>query len=301
MSEVEVYSLPDGGKVSTGLLLPKPGEMLVMGEYPRSMRLDRKDIKRSLAQDRYKQRRQKFAKWMLNQSTIGKCCASANIGGFYTMMDQQGFPHAPLADNHLYWRCNGGVDEGCALATAFREIQKGGVSRRTIIVDGKTYRIPDLVYSKRQLPPGVAAAADADGKNFVACEAYKVPKDWTGFVETVASALARDQVIVWAWDVTNAGMKLRNGYMQCGKRAGNHANLLQSARWVEASALEDCVHPDNRNSWGPTMDAIYGPVGSGWGDNGYGLVTMQDAYTCINYHDFYVITSILASKPISPI
>jgi hypothetical protein len=299
--DLPLYDLPGGGKVSTGLLLPAPGEVMVMGDYPPDNFLDKADIKKALSGQVYKDRRKRYLKWMINQSTIGKCNTSANVGGYYLTMDKHGYKHEALADNHLYWKCNGGTDSGTSLASTFNEIQARGVSRRIITVNGQQYRIPDLVYSKRQLPAGVAEAADNDARNFIAFGAYKVPKDWSGFVNTVATATARDQTIVWAWHVTNAGMRIQNGYMQCGNGPGNHANLIQSAKWVDAAKLEDCVHPDNRNSWGPSQDPLYGPVGTGWGDDGHGLVTMQDMFRCIKYHDFYVITGILSNADNSPV
>lgn len=296
--ELEVFKLPDGGEVKTGLLLPQAGEVMpMMGEYPDNLLLDDKDIQKLLPDGYYLQERKRFGKWMINQSRIGKCNTSANVGGYYQLMDNAGMKHEALADNHLYWRCNGGSDSGSSLISTYKIIQSGGVCRRTIDVNGQPYRIPDLVYNKRQLPAGVAEAADRDGKLFVAFEAYMVPKQYDKFVRVVASALARRQPIVWAWHVGSGGMRLSNGYMNCGNGPGNHATLLQSAKWVGG---QDLVHPDNRNSWGPSQDPLYGPLGSGWGEGGFGLVTMQDAFRCIRYHDFYVMTTV-KHRPDQPI
>lgn len=296
--ELEVFKLPEGGEVKTGLLLPQAGEVMPMlGEYPDSMLLDDKDIQRSLAGEFFKEERKRFSKWVINQSRVGKCNTSANVGAYDQVRDNAGMKHEALADNHLYWRCNGGSDSGSSLISTFKIIQSGGVCRRVINVNGQPYRIPDLVYNKSQLPAGVAAAADADGKLFVAFEAYMVPKTYDKFVRVVASALARRQPIVWAWHVGSGGMRLNNGFMVCGGGPGNHANVLQSAKWVGG---RDLVHPDNRNSWGPSKDPLYGPMGSGWGEDGFGLVTMQDAFRCIRHHDFYVVTTV-KHRPDQPI
>jgi hypothetical protein len=289
MSDEEMYRLPEGDEVATGLLMPMAGEVMLMGDYPQSQLLDRSDIKRALADDFYKAERRRLQKWMINQSRIGKCNPSANVAAAYQVMDNAGMPHVPLADNHLYWRVNGGHDRGSTLASTFNAMQQSGVSRRTLTVGGKPYRIPDLVFRASDLPAEVVRAADADGKNWQAIEAYKLPKRYSDFVVSLASALARRQPVIWAWHVSDAGMRLRNGYLVQGAGPGNHANVLQSAKWVDGA---DIVHPDNRNSWGPTADPIYGPGGVGWGEQGHALVTMQDAFRCAQYHDFYVLTTI---------
>lgn len=289
MSELERFKLPCGEEVKTGLLLPEPGVTLTLSEFPDDQLLDPPDFKKAFADDRYKAERKRFSRWVINQSTLGKCNASAATGGVYQVRDNQGFEHVALADNQLYWRINGGRDVGSSLAAGFNEIQAGGISSRWIMVGGQKYRIPDLAYNQGSLPKGVAEAAAQDARRFIAIEAYKVPKTYDRFKLVVASALARRLPIVWAWHVASAGMRLQNGYMQVSRGTGNHANLLQSAKYVGGN---DIVHPDNRNSWGPSKSPDYGPMGSGWGDDGFGLVTMEDCFHCIQYHDFYVLTSV---------
>lgn len=286
----EIFTLPDGTEVKTGLNLPEDGEVMPMlADYPDDMLLDDNDIKKLLPTDHYRAERARFSKWIINQSSVGKCNCSANVGAFDQARDNAGMPHEALADNHLYWRVNGGTDRGSSLISTFQATQTGGISRRVIQVNGKPYRIPDLVVNRRNLPAGVAEAADQDGRLFLAFEAYLVPKDYAKFVRVMASAAARRQPIVWAWHVGGGGMRLQNGFMQVSSGPGNHANVIQSAQWVGG---KDLVHLDNRNSWGPSKDPLYGPMGSGWGEDGFGRVTMQDAYRCIRYHDFYVITSV---------
>ena len=294
MNEQEVFDLPEGGQVKTGLLLAQPGEVMPMvGEYPDAELLDNKDIERSLAGNLYLQERKRMAPYIINQATVGKCCPSANVGAVDQVRDNAGMPHEALSDNHLYWRVNGGVDSGASLISTFKEIQRGGIGRRIVTVDGKQYRIPGDIVNRRQLPANVVNAADTDGQLFVAMEAYLVPKDYAKFVRVVATALAKRQPIVWAWHVGQAGMRLSNGYLNQGRGPGNHANVAHSAKYVGGA---DIVHPSNRNSWGPTVDALFGPMGTGWGEGGFALVTMQDFYACSRYHDFYVVTSVKQRK-----
>lgn len=286
MSELEIFTLPDGGKVATGNLVPAALPRL-FSEFDDSNNLDDKDIEKLLKNDVYKQQRTKYSKWVIQQSSVGKCNTSAAVGGLYRIRDKAGMRHVPLADNHLYWRINGGQDQGSMLHDGMRVVRDGGVSSRILQVNGKDYRIPDLVYNVKQLPAGVVAAANADGQRFKSFEPRRLPEDYKSFVRAVASALARGYVIVFAWHVGNASMRLNNGYAVPGNGPGNHATLFHSGRWVGG---QDLVHPDCLNSWGPTQDAIYGPRGSGWGDGGYGLFTMQQAFACRRYHDFYVMT-----------
>jgi hypothetical protein len=65
--------------------------------------------------------------------------------------------------------------------------------------------------------------------------------------------------------------------------------LLHSAKWVGGREL---IHADIKNSWGPTMDEMYGPRTGGWGEQGFGLCTMEQAFACLNNHDYYVLTSV---------
>jgi hypothetical protein len=294
----ELFDLPEGGRVATGLLLPVAGETLpVFSEFPDELNLDDKDIEKALKGDFYLSERKRFLRWMINQSTIGKCAASAAVGGMYQVRENNGFPHVPLADNQLYWRTNGGSDSGSILAHGMKAIQDGGVSSRFIEIDGRKHRIGDTVYNTRQVDGELVRAAAEDAKRFRAFECFRVPKQLDKFQRCIASALARRYPVVFAWHVGAGSMRLRNGYAVCGNGPGNHANVWQSAKWVGGT---DLVHPDNRNSWGPSQNPIYGPMGSGWGDNGFALFTMSDAFRCIQYHDFYVFTSVM-SDPKDPI
>lgn len=83
-------------------------------------------------------------------------------------------------------------------------------------------------------------------------------------------------------------MRLNNGYAVVGNGKGNHANVFHSAKWVGG---RDLVHPDDRNSWGPTQSEEYGRRGQSWGDGGFALFTMEQAFACNQWHDTYVITS----------
>ena len=101
------------------------------------------------------------------------------------------------------------------------------------------------------------------------------------------TAVALDYPVVMAWDVTERSMRLNNGYIVSGRGMGNHASLFHSAKWVGG---HDGVHPDLRNSWGPTKSRVYGPASQGWGDEGFGLMTMEQAHHCRQWHEFYVLT-----------
>jgi hypothetical protein len=79
-------------------------------------------------------------------------------------------------------------------------------------------------------------------------------------------------------------MRLRDGYVITGRGVGNHATYFHSAKFVGGS---DIVHPDMKNSWGPSVNPDYGRVGQGWGDGGYALFTMEQAFSCNKNHYTY--------------
>lgn len=291
-NENETLMKLDGGiEVSLGLAMPNAAEQALMAmspEYPESQMLDDSDIKRALDGDYYLSHRKHLAPWMINQNPLGKCNASALVGAQEQIRDNQGMPHVVLSDCDAYMQMNGGRDRGSALIRAFEQAQTRGTSPRRIQVEGKEYTIPLNVYNKRQLPSGAVAAADAEAARFRGWEWYRAPRNFKDFVRCLASELARGNPVVFAWHVGSSSSRLRNGYVQVGRGMGNHATHFHSAKWVGGSEL---VHPDCRNSWGPTQSEEYGRRGQSWGDGGFALFTMEQAYACTKYHDTYVVTS----------
>jgi len=214
---------------------------------------------------------------------VHNCNASAAVGGLYQIGEQTGQKHVALADNYLYMNINGGRDVGSLLHHGMEFIKNSGCAPRVL----PSGQIGHLVYNKSQVNRQVLQEADQEASRFKVWEPYQIPTDYAGFVRTIATCLARGYPIVMAWHVSNASMRLNNGYVVQGNGPGNHATLFHSAKWVGG---KDLVHPDLKNSWGPTQDELYGPKGASWGEAGYGLLTMQSAFQCRKYHDFYVLT-----------
>lgn len=274
-----------------GLNLPNTEELALMAEapvYPENRMLDDKDIQRGLPDGWYLQERKRVAPWMINQNPLGKCNASALIGAFDQIRDNQGMPHVVLSDCDAYMQINGGVDRGSALISAFQLAQNRGVSPRTLDVGGRKVTIPLNVYNKRQVPQDVLAAADKEAARFRGWEWYRAPRTFNEFARCLASELARRNPVVFAWDVGSASMRLNNGYVVTGRGKGNHANVFHSAKWVGGKTL---VHPDDRNSWGPVQSEEYGSRGMSWGEGGFALFTMEQAFACNQWHDTYIVTS----------
>jgi len=281
----------DGNPVGTGcqVLDQLPG---VFEEFPEHFMLDDKDIEKQLSGDRYKADREQHAAYLINQSRIGKCNTSAAAGGLMQVRQNDGAKHVALCDNYLYYHINGGRDGGSALIDGMQFVRDHGMAPRILDVDGKPYRIGDLVVRANELPANVRAVADQEAARFKSWEPFRVPTEFDRFKRTIASAVARRFPIVHAWHVVQSSMRLDGrGYIVTGRGRGNHATLIHSGKWVGGS---DLVHPDVKNSWGPTRDAIYGPTGTGWGDKGYGLMTMAQAFACRAYHDFYVLVGAVA-------
>ena len=285
----EEFVLPDGTKITTGCVAPTPAERALVADLPvygEDFYLDPKDIEKSLKGDVYKAMRKRRQKWVLNQASLGKCNASATVGAFHNRRDLDGLAHTVLSDCYLYMHINRGKDQGSLLQDGM-EFAKRGIAPRLLNLDGNNYTIPHDIYLKSQIPSKWMKVAQDAATSYATFEAYKLPvDDYKTFKTALASALARDHQVIHAWHVGNNSMRLRNGYAVQGGSIGNHATLFHSGKWVGG---DDLVHPDIQNSWGPSVDAMYGPTGTqGWGEGGYGLFTMQDAFVCTKYHDFWV-------------
>ena len=287
----ELLKLDGGFTVNLGLNLPDAEERALMAQspaYPESRMLEDKDIQRGLPTGHYLAERKRWRPYMVNQNPLGKCNTSALKAAMEQIRSNQGMPHVCLSDNDAYMQINGGQDNGSALIRAFELAQKRGIAPLRIQVEGKEYRIPLDVYSQRKLPQSVLAAATQEAARFRGWEWYRAPKDFKSFARCVASELARRNPVVFAWHVGSGSMRLNNGYVVTGRGNGNHANCFHSGKWVGGN---DLVHPDDRNSWGPSIDPDYGAPGQSWGDGGFALFTMEQAFACVQYHDAYIVTS----------
>lgn len=296
MSDTEQFKLDDGSLVSTGLLMPTAAEQLLMAnvaEYPEGMLLEDSQIQSRLVVNGvqiYKEKRKQRARRMRNQDSLGKCNASSNASGVEQLREIQGMPDIAISDCYIYSLVNGGQDRGSALISTFEQMQQNGASPMEIQVGGLTKTLPNNAYSRRQFPADVLRQADIEAKRIVGFEFYKAPMDsFANYCRAIASAIARDQPVVFAWHVGNGGMRLNNGYAVVGRGPGNHSNLLHAAKWVGGKTL---IHPDDQNSWGPCVNPLYGRTGgSGWGEGGFGLFTMEDVWACARNHCTYILTS----------
>ncbi len=280
----------DGMEVNLGLNLPDETELALMAEspeYPAARMLDDASIQMGLARDFYLENRKRVAPWMINQNPLGKCNPSALKGALEQIRDNQGMPHVCLSDNDAYIQMNGGRDQGSALIRAFEVAQKRGVAPLRIQVEGAEYKIPLDAYSPSHLKKGAAVAAATEAARFRGWEWYRAPREFSEFARCVASELARRNPVVFAWHVGGGSMRLRSGYAVTGGGKGNHATHFHSGKWVGGKTL---VHPDCRNSWGPSQSADYGKPGQSWGDGGFALFTMEQAFACNQWHDTYIVT-----------
>lgn len=295
-ADQEIFRLPDGQPVGTGLNMPNEAEQLVMStlaEYPERMLLEDKEIQGALiinGQPRFKLDRKKRQKRMRNQARLGKCNASSNASGMENTREEQGMPDVALSDCHLYARVNGGGDRGSALITTFGEVQAKGISPMEVQVNGMMRVLPNDVYNRRQFDPATLKQADIEAMRFLGWEFYKAPmSSFKDYARAIASAIARRQQIIFAWHVGGGSMRLNNGYAVVGRGPGNHSNVIHSGKYVGGESL---VHPDDQNSWGPSVNALYGPTGGqGWGEGGFALFTMEDVWACAKNHCTYIITS----------
>jgi len=287
----EVIKLDGLGEINLGLNLPDAEELKLMAAspvYPEGRLLDDKDIQKGLPAGCHLESRKRLAPYMINQNPLGKCNASALKGAKEQIRLNQGFPHVVLSDNDAYMQMNGGRDQGSALIRAFEVAQKRGTAPLRIQVSGKEYRIPLDAFQLNKIPADARAAATAEAARFKGWEWYRAPRDFATFARCVASELARRNPVVFAWDVSSGSSRLNNGYAVTGRGKGNHATYFHSAKWVGGKTL---VHPDCKNSWGPSQNPDYGRSGQSWGDGGYALFTMDQAFSCNEWHDTYIVTS----------
>jgi hypothetical protein len=287
----EVIKLDGFGEVNLGLNLPDAEEIQLMSQspvYPAGRLLEDKDIQKGLPDGAYLQSRKRLAPYMINQNPLGKCNASALKGAMEQIRLNQGFPHTVLSDNDAYMQMNGGRDQGSALIRAFEVAQKRGVAPLRIQVNGMEYAIPLTAFNNSHVPAAARAAAAVEAARFKGWEWYRAPRDFATFCRCVASELARRNPVVFAWDVSSGSSRLNKGYAVTGRGKGNHATYFHSGKWVGGKTL---VHPDCRNSWGPSQSPEYGRSGQSWGEAGYALFTMEQAFACNQWHDTYIVTS----------
>lgn len=258
-------------------------------DLPDNQLLDDADIRRMLPDGFHLQERRKYQAWIINQGSLGKCNASAAAGAEYRIRDAAGMEHVALADNYLYWHINSGKDQGSMLDDGMDFVTTKGICPRTL----KTGIMPHDVYHVRQVSAAMRAEADSLAPQYRTHEPWRIPLG-ANFARAIASCLARRQPVIMAWHVGNDSMKLRGGYIQQARGPGNHACFFHSAKFVGG---QDIVHPDLCNSWGPTADGLYGPQTQGWGEGGYGLMTMASAAQCSGNHVFYALTSVVDSLP----
>lgn len=301
-NELTLHRLLDGTEVATGLNMPTLEERLLMANVAELPETDEfywvdKAIQDALVrngQQRYIKDREARRYRMRNQARLGKCNGSSNADGIEQLREGQGMPKMAMSDCYVYSLANDGRDQGCALITTLTQLQAaGGTSPMELQIDGVTKVLPNDFYNRRQVDKRLLQQADIEAKRFVGWEFYKAPVgDFAKFCRALATAIARKDPIIFAWHVGSSSMSLRNGYVQVGRGPGNHSNIFHSGKWVGGKEL---VHPDDKNSWGPSVDPLYGPTGGqGWGDGGYALFTMEDAYACADNHCCYIMTSMRA-------
>lgn len=290
MSDLERFILPDGVEVGTGLQLPTAESIRyesTMPMYDQNQILDPKDIEKSLSGDKYKTFRRIRKPLVVNQASLGSCNAAATVACFHNRRLLDGMSSVALSVNHLYMNINGGQDQGSQLVDGWKATTTLGVSPVEVRVNGTVAKFPLTAYSRKQVNTALLKAADETAKTYESFEPFKVPMtSYQDFKMTIASAIARDQQLVIALHVGSPFMNLRNGYIQQSSGPGNHALCIHSGKWVGG---EDLVHPDIQNSWGPTVDPLLGPVKTqGWGEDGFGLITMSSLWQCAKYHVFWV-------------
>ena len=298
MSETEVLTLLDGEQVGTGLLLPSEKDLkdaLRFNVYADDQFLEASDIEKSLKNDKYKTFRRLRSKRIINQGSIGKCNASAIVAAFHNRRELDGMTDVVLADSHLYMNINGGSDRGSQLVHGMEYSTLNGVSPVLIDVNGEQQKFPLAAFNRRQVSQALLRAADTAAKTYQTFEAYRVPvTDYNTFKIAIASAIARDHQIVIALHAGRSFMSLNKGYIQQSRGPGNHALIVHSGKWVGG---DDLVHPDIQNSWGPTKNPLLGRVGgSGWGEDGFGLITMSSLWQCARSHVFWVFPGSKANK-----
>ena len=298
MSETEVLTLLDGEQVGTGLLLPTEKDLkdaLRFNVYADDQFLEASDIEKSLKNDKYKTFRRLRSKRIINQGSIGKCNASAIVAAFHNRRELDGMTDVVLADSHLYMNINGGSDQGSQLVHGMEYSTLNGISPVLLDVNGEQQKFPLAAFNRRQVSQALLRAADTAAKTYQTFEAYRVPiTDYNTFKIAIASAIARDHQIVIALNAGRSFMSLNKGYIQQSRGPGNHALIVHSGKWVGG---DDLVHPDIQNSWGPCKNPLLGRVGgSGWGEDGFGLITMSSLWQCARSHVFWVFPGSKANK-----
>lgn len=280
--ENERFQLPDGTLVGTGMLRIAGGPRETLKAYPDDLLLDDADIKKLLSRATIKEMRKRRQKRVRNQGQIGSCCPVSVCSLFEETQVRSGRPHTPLQPEHLYAKINGGGDNGALLQDAMVEMVEKGC--------GPAGSVPQGTYNRRQ-QGGAVVVADREASRFRMHEPFATPTDFKTYCRAVASAIARDMMAEIAWHVIGDTMRLDGrGYCRVGRGPGNHASFLHWAEWVGG---EELIVPDLANSWGPTLEALYGPPSSGWGEDGHGRIQMVDLFATRRFHQHFIVSSII--------
>jgi hypothetical protein len=280
--------LLNGEYCGTGLLEPVGCRPCVSADFADNWLLDDAAIMRLMSAYQVEPMRERYRNWMINQGSVGKCNCSAAVGAAYRVRNRMGLPHVVLSDADLYVRISGGSDRGSMLDDALDVVREEGLAEYWTTAG----KYPSSAYNRRQVPVDVWDLAVQSRPNYRSHEPVRIPTDGR-FVRAVASCLARGWPVIMAWHVGNQTMRLRNGYIQQGRGPGNHASFLDGAKWVGG---RDIVHPNLVNSW-TSFDSTYGDTRGGWGDEGNGLITMDDLQQCKDRHVYYAMTSFVEPGP----
>lgn len=254
----DIFELPDGTEVGTGLLMPSPVVKSSLPAYESAGPLYTKDQLAPV------DRRGIFGDdWIVNQGRFGSCNGWAGSSALERARVLAGHQRVKLSGEYLYSLINGGRDQGSMLDDGMNAVLKYGVAPLEFVPRGRIYR-------HQQTPESHNAAA-----KFRALECYTIESE----IE-LASAIQAGFICVVAVHADNGFMRLDgSGVAGGGQGPGNHAVLVDSMKFASNGEIMF----DMANSWGLT-----------YGNSGRAFLTwVRHFRTTKQYHEFYAIRAVV--------
>lgn len=267
----EIFVLPDGAVVGTGLLVPNT-LAASFPEYSTAGPVLSMDDVVSAAKSGMHKGKDRFDRtWVKNQRSHGSCNGFAGASALSkARVRRLGAKYrVDLSGAYAYSLMNGGSDNGSTLDDGMAVVSDNGVCPETMAGW-------DAIYPNRYNK----AKCDAAAAKYKGFECYAVRTE----IELFSALVAGFDCVV-AVHADNGFMRLDNrGVAQGGNGPGNHAVHADGVWW------DGELIADGQNSW----DVTYGNAGR------MGLTWSQHFSHTTRYHPFYAIRSTLDS-PDNPV
>lgn len=258
--EIEPIIDETGKERRCGSLLPPRGFVSSFQTFESEKPVwDDSDILKAI-RARQKPRRQTFApKWVQDQKSHGSCNGYAGAGAYAKARYLRGYTDGELFSGaFLYSLINGGRDQGSALESGMKAIQKTGICKASTVSW-------DMIYPNKQPANAKTEAAQHKG---LQCYAVQTRQ---GFRTAVAAGFP----VIVAVHAGRNFQRLSNGIAGVDNGPGNHAVHVDDISLIGG---KECY--DMQNSWNLS-----------YGENGRAWLTWDSFEQTFGRHVFFAVAS----------